>query len=81
MSISYRGRWILLGLALAALVTGFPFGCGSEQSKLDRGLVVDQEQAVPESNKDLNETEAQRRAREEREVEKKEAKEIDQAQQ
>ena len=80
MSISYRGRWIVLGLALADLVTGVPFGCGSEQSKLDRGVVVDQEQAVPETNKDLDETAAQRRAREEREVEKKEAKEFEEAQ-
>jgi hypothetical protein len=81
MSISCRGRWIVLGLALAFLATGVPLGCGSEQSKLDRGLVVDQEQAVPESNKDLRMTEAQRRAQEEREVEKKEAKEIEEAQQ
>jgi len=81
MPISYRGRWIVLGLALAALLTGVPFACGSEQSKLDRGAVVDQEEAVPESNKDLEMTEAERHAREVQQEEKKEAKEFEEAQQ
>lgn len=63
----------LLGLvALSALLLA-PLGCGSEQSKMDRGLVVDQEEAVPGSAADFDMTEAERRAKEEAEVEKKEA--------
>lgn len=55
-----------LGLCLVLL------GCGSEQSKMDRGVVVDQEEAVPGTTSDYDMTEAQRRAKEESEVEKKE---------
>lgn len=41
-----------------------PLGCGSEQSKMDRGDVVDREVAVPDSTADDAMTEAEREARE-----------------
>lgn len=41
-------------------------GCGSEQSKMERGLTVDREEAVPSSDEELELTEAERRAREEK---------------
>lgn len=70
----------LLGLlALLALLMA-PLACGSEQSKMDRGLVVDQEEAVPGSAADFDMTEAERRAKEEAEVEKKEAAAMEESQ-
>lgn len=77
MDRSYRGKCLSLGLALAALAMGAPLGCGSEQSKMERGVVVDEEEAVPGSASDYDMTEAERRAKEEREVEKKAAEEFD----
>jgi len=80
MHIACRGRWIVLGLALAGLVSGGPFGCGGEENKIERGLVVEPEEAVPESDKYLEMTEAERRAQEEHKMEKKEAEEFDESQ-
>jgi hypothetical protein len=74
-----RGRWIVLGLVLAGLVTGGPLGCGSKKSEEERGLTVGQEEAVPESNRELKKTEAERSAQVEHEMEKKETKEFDES--
>jgi len=60
-----------LGLCLALL------GCGSEQSKMERGVVVDQEEAVPGSAAEFDETQAERQAQEEAEVEKKQQAEFE----
>ena len=81
MNCSYRGRWIVPGLVLLGLVTGGPLGCGSEENKMERGLVADQEQAVPESTKELQMTETERRAKEKREMEKEGVEEFDESQQ
>ncbi len=62
------------GLGLLAL------GCGSEQEKMDRGVVVDREVAVPESDRELEKTEKQRQAAEEAEVEKRESERVEEAQ-
>jgi hypothetical protein len=80
MDCSYRGRWLVLGLALAGLVTGGPLGCGSAENKTERGLEVGQDEAVPESTKELQMTETERRAQEDREMAKKEAEEFDESQ-
>jgi hypothetical protein len=77
MHRSCRRRGFVLGLAVAVLVMGGPLGCGSEESKMDRGVVVEREVAAPESAKDLDMTEAERRAQEERQTEAKEEKEFD----
>jgi hypothetical protein len=63
----------LLGLLAVLALLLAPLGCGSEQSKLERGVVVDQEEAVPGSAADFDMTEAERRAKEEAEVENKQA--------
>ena len=44
-------------------------GCGSEQSRMDRGVAVDREEAAPSSEAELEETEAERE-KEERELER-----------
>jgi hypothetical protein len=77
---SYRGRWLALGLVLAGLVTAGPLGCGSEENKVERGLAVDQEEAVPESAKELQMTETEREAQVDREMEKEGVKEFDESQ-
>jgi hypothetical protein len=80
MHIARRGAWIVLGLVLAGVVAGGPSGCGSKEDRAERGLVVNDENAVPESNKYEDMTEAQRRAREEHALEKKEAEEFNESQ-
>jgi hypothetical protein len=50
-------RTIAIILALAATTV---LACGSEESRLDRGIAVDQEVAVPESDRELAETEQER---------------------
>ena len=77
---SYRSRWLVLGLALVGLMTPGPLGCGSEDNKMERGLVVDQEEAVPESTKELQMTETERKAQEDREMEKEGVEEFDESQ-
>jgi hypothetical protein len=87
----HKGEWVAVdadrdatvrrrafALALAAALAGV--GCGSEQSKMDRGLVVEDEEAHPTDAADLDETEAERRAQEDREVERKSQEEFNQAQ-
>jgi hypothetical protein len=56
-------------------------GCGSEQDKMERGVAVDREVAVPESEKELGMTEAERRAAERDEEKKREARLFEESQQ
>jgi hypothetical protein len=75
-----------MGLPRSSVLAGLGLGlvllsCGSEQSKMERGAVVDQEEAVPGTGADYDESEAERRAREEAEVEKKEQAEMQQNEQ
>ena len=56
-------------------------GCGSEQDKMERGVAVDREVAVPESQTELDMTEAERRAAERDEEKKREAKLFEESQQ
>lgn len=71
------GSWTRrTGLVLVALA----WGCGSEQSKLDRGIAVDREQAVPSSDAELEETAAERREQEDRELDRKSREAFDRAQ-
>lgn len=60
-------RRAVVGLVLALA----PLACGSEQSEMDRGLVTDREEAVPSSGAELQETEAERRKQQERQLERK----------
>lgn len=62
-----RSAWIFT--AGVALLLG---ACGSEESKMERGAVVDREVAVPQSKKELGMTEQERRAAEQAQEEKKE---------
>lgn len=54
-------RLAVFSLLLALLV---PLGCGSEESKMERGVAVDREVAVPDSAAEDEMTEAERRAKE-----------------
>lgn len=69
-------------MMLCALATGFLLlGCGGdEQSKMERGLAVDREDAVPGSAREFEMTEAERRQAIEEEDAKREAEEFDRAQ-
>ena len=67
--------------AFALLAAVWLFGCGSEQSKLERGIAVDREEAVPEAAGELGETAAERRERIEKEDEERENELFDAAQQ
>jgi hypothetical protein len=70
MKLMHRGASALLGLALAFIAAGGPLGCGSEESKMERGLTVSPEEAVPMDEKEMEMTEAERRAKEAREEER-----------
>lgn len=74
-----RSRGVWLALTLGALAAPGALGCGSEQSKMERGVVVDREVAVPDSQKELDMTQTERKKREEREVEQKETNEFDES--
>jgi hypothetical protein len=53
-------------------------GCGgSEESKMERGLVVDDEVAAPESDREMDMTEAERRAADLAEDQKEDAEAFD----
>jgi hypothetical protein len=67
--------WILAGGA-ALLVAG----CGSQKSEMERGVTVDQEVAAPESDKQLDMTDEERKAKENAEVENREAEIVDETQ-
>lgn len=56
-------------------------GCGSDQDKMERGLVTEPEVAAPESEKELEMTEAERRAAELDEEQEQEAKLLKESQQ
>ena len=68
--------WIAAAGAVVLLA-----GCGSEQDKMERGVAVDREVAVPESQTELDMTEAERRAAERDEEKKREAKLFEESQQ
>jgi hypothetical protein len=70
-----RGLTLLALLGLAG-----PLACGSGEDALDRGLAADDEQAVPGSAEDFDLSEAERRAQEEREDEKKSAEDFEASQ-
>ena len=61
MKLMHQGASALLGLALAFIAAGGPLACGSEESKMERGLTVDEEQAVPGSDREFQMTEEERR--------------------
>ena len=70
-----ESSWIF-AVAVACLLAG----CGSEQSKMERGVAVDREVAVPQSEEDLEMTEAERRAAEVAEEQAREARRFEEAQ-
>lgn len=70
-----RRRWSGIALALVLL------GCGSEQSKMERGVVVDQEEAVPATNQEMDETAKKRRKQETSEEERASQRDFDEAEQ
>jgi hypothetical protein len=55
-------------------------GCGSDKDKLERGIATEPEVAVPESVKELEMTEAERRAAEEAEEAAQEARGFEESQ-
>jgi hypothetical protein len=67
--------WIVSAGAAVLLV-----GCGSDQDKLERGIATGPEVAVPESEKELGMTEAERRADEEKEEKEREARLFEESQ-
>jgi hypothetical protein len=76
-----RRELALLALAVpAALALGGPLACGSGERALDRGLTVDEEEAVPGSAEDYGLGAAERQAQEEREDEKKAAEDFEASQ-
>jgi len=62
---------------LAAVLLAMP-GCGSDESKIDRGLAPADEVTTPESEAQLDMTAEQRAEERERELEKAEDQEFDQ---
>ena len=69
-----------LGIILVIGMVGLLAACGSDADKLERGIATDPEVAVPESEAELDVTEAERRAGENEEEEEQEAKLIDESQ-
>ena len=50
------------GVELAALLACVaPFACGSEERRMERGLTVDEQQAVPGSEREFEMTKVERR--------------------
>jgi hypothetical protein len=76
-----RREFALLALALSGLTMGSALACGSDESGLERGLAVDEEEAVPGSASEFDLSEAERQAQEEREDEKKSAQDFEESQQ
>jgi hypothetical protein len=70
MKFMHRGASALLGMAVACIAAGGPLGCGSEESKMERGLAVSPEEAAPMDAREMEMTEEERRAKEEREEER-----------
>jgi len=58
LKVALAACGLLLPLALGA--------CGSEESKMERGVAVDEEEAVPSSDKELEMTEEERKKQRER---------------
>lgn len=57
-----RNRGAAIVLALAFTMTGALLACGSEESKIERGLAVSPEVAAPVDEEELEKTEAEREA-------------------
>jgi hypothetical protein len=53
--------WHVSGWIIAVVAAVLLWGCGSEQDKMERGAVVDREVAAPESDREMEMTEAERR--------------------
>jgi hypothetical protein len=73
-------RFAMLLVPLSLLLALGGLACGSEQSKLDRGMVVDPEVAVPNSPREDTLTEAQRLEQEEDEEDARSKARFDEAQ-
>jgi outer membrane biogenesis lipoprotein LolB len=69
------------GLVVLASAAALLAGCGSDEDKMARGLSTSSEVAVPISEKQLEMTEAERRAAAEDEEERQEAKLFKESQQ
>ena len=69
-------RSLRIAIALASL----GLACGSEESRMERGVAVDEEVAAPSSEGEDALDEAQRRAEEESEEERASAERFDEAQ-
>lgn len=69
------------GLLVAAGAVVLLAGCGSDQDKMERGIATGPEVAVPESERELGMTEAERRAAEREEEQEREAKLFEESQQ
>ena len=67
---------VIVSAGTAALLAG----CGSDQDKMERGIATDREVAAPESERELEMTEAERRAAEDDEEEAKEARLFEESQ-
>lgn len=68
------------GILIIALMAVFSLpGCGSEENKLNRGVVVDREEAVPGTAHEFDMTDAERQQQLMDEDAKREAEDMDQA--
>lgn len=70
-----RTVWMLAAGGMLCLAGSV--GCGSEQDKMERGVVVDREVNEPESTHELDMTQKERQAADQAQEEKKENKEFD----
>jgi hypothetical protein len=70
-----------IGLIVVAGAAAILAGCGSDQDKMERGIATAPEVAVPQSKKELEMTEAERRAAAVDEDEEQEAKLFEESQQ
>ncbi len=71
-----KSRWIVSAGAAVLLA-----GCGSDPDKMERGIATGPEVAVPESEKELGMTEAERRAAEDEEERDREVRLFEESQQ
>jgi len=74
-------RFAMLLAPLSVLLAFGGLACGSEESKLDRGIAVDPEVAVPDSPQEDDLTAAERQAQEDEEEDVRSKARFDEAQQ
>ena len=70
-----------IGWIVAAGTAALLAACGSDQDKMERGVATGPEVAVPQSEKELEMSEAERRAAEVAEDKKQEARRLQESQQ